>query len=561
MTELAPAPPKPARRAEWRLILMIVCFALGYGAVAAKMGMMAATEPAEPRTARDAAGQRPVRGEITDRAGRLLAANLPAWSLYAHPQEIKDPVAVAAMLDPIFPEIERETLLRKLTGRKRFAWIKRPITPREKALVHDLGQPGLFFGNREMRIYPAGRTVAHLMGGVRAVSEGVRFAELEGAGGVEGQFDKRLRDPAEAVAPLRLSLDLVVQEAVRRELQAGMEKFHAKGAAAVIMKAKTGEIVSMVSLPDYDPNLPRRPFSGDPAYNPRFNRAAQGRYELGSTFKVLTIAMALEERVVRPSTVVETPPKLRYGRHRIGESHRMDPRMTVEEVVVHSSNVGTAKIALMLGTARFKGYLDKLGMFSPSGVELEEAAAAKPLLPPRWTDLNTMTASFGHGLAVSPVHLAAAYATIANGGRRIHPTLIAGNAVGGERVFSEAISHEMLKIMRKVVTDGTAKRAEVPGYGIAGKTGTANKVIGGRYSNEKVIATFAGVFPWTDPEYVVIVSYDEAEDRTVRYGGRVAGRTAVPVAASIVRRIAPLLGLRPEEAPKSGPSTVAVAAN
>lgn len=546
MTELALAVSKQSSRSDWRLILLIGCFCLGYLAVGLKMGLMASTEPVEPRTARGDAVNRPVRGEIVDRHGRLLAANLPAWSLYAHPHEVKDPVAVAAALDPIFPEIDRETLVRKLSSRNRFEWIKRPITPRERRQVHDLGQPGLFFGNREMRIYPAGRPVAHIVGGVRAVNEGVHFAELAGAGGVEQFFDTRLRDPGEVSAPVRLSLDLMIQQALRRELHAGMSGFRAKGAAAVLMKVETGEILGLVSLPDFDPNVRGQRFRGDPAFHPRFNRAAQGQYELGSTFKIFAAAMALEERVATASSMFETPRELRFGKYRIGDSHKMPPRMSLEDIIVQSSNVGTARVAMLVGTRKFRRYLKALGLFEPSGLQLSEAKAA-PLLPERWTDLSTVTASYGHGLAVSPVHLAAAYATVANNGVRISPTLIAGEARVGERIFSEGVSNEMLRIMREVVKRGTARRGDVPGFGVAGKTGTANKVEGGRYTGTKVVATFAAVFPWHEPKYVLVVSLDEAVDRTAYRPLRGADRTAVPVAAAIISRLAPLLGLRPQE--------------
>lgn len=546
MTELAPAVSKQSTRSDWRLILLMACFCLGYLAVGMKMGLMAATDPAEPRTARSDASDRAERGEIVDRKGRLLAANLPAWSLYVHPREVKDAVAVADKLDPIFPEIDRETLLRRLSSRNAFEWIQRPITPRQKRLVKDLGEPGLFFGNREMRIYPAGAATAHIIGGVRAVTEGVRFAEFAGTGGIERFFDDRLRDATRATEPLMLSLDLTIQQAVRRELQRGMADFHAKGASAVLMKVATGEIVSLVSLPDFEPNMRRKPYNGSAEFNPRFNRAAQGKYELGSVFKVLTAAMALEERVANASTMFETPRQLRFGSRRIRDSHKMPPRMSLEDIVVESSNVGTARIAMMVGTRRFKAYLDRMGLFEPSGLELSEARGT-PLLPDRWTDLSTVTASYGHGLAVTPVHLAAAYATIANNGLKVSPTLIAGEARVGERVFSEAVTHEMLRVMREVVKRGTATRADVPGYGVAGKTGTADKVVGGVYSNDKVVASFASVFPWHAPEYVLVVSLDEAEDRSGRKPLRGAGLTAVPVSAAIITRVAPLLGLRPIE--------------
>ncbi len=533
-------------RGDMRLILLMGVFCLCYVTVGLRMGVLALTEPVEPTLARSGEAGRPVRGDIIDRNGNLLAANLPGWSLYAHPQEMKDPVLVADALAGVFPSMDRDELLKKLTGKRRFVWVKRPVSPRERQAVHDLGYPGLHFGAREIRIYPAGRTAGHIVGGVKAEREGVRFAEFVGSAGIEKHFDDRLRDPAKASNPLRLSIDLSAQQAMREVMAAGIERFTAKGASAVLMRVKTGELVAMASLPDFDPNNRPEGFRGAAELNPRFNRAAQGRYELGSTFKVLTAAMALEAGVANPETMIKTPPALKYGRHNIRDFHRMPLQMSVEDIVVKSSNVGSARLAMMIGTRRFKEYLRKLSFFDPSGLELSEAARAKPLLPERWTDLSSMTISFGHGLAASPVHLAAAYATLANDGRRVHPTLIAGDHEPGKRVFSSQTSRQMLDVMREVVRRGTAKRTDIPGYEVGGKTGTAEKVRpGGGYYSDRVISTFAAVFPTTEPEYVLILSLDEPTDRSGPRPLRTAGRTAVPVAAEIIARVGPILGIRP----------------
>ncbi|MEM7190680.1 MAG: penicillin-binding protein 2, partial [Pseudomonadota bacterium] len=270
MVEIAPATDHSGRtdgRGKWRLILLMACFVACYAAVGVRMGILAATDPTEPGVQRGDTSNRPVRAEIVDRKGNLLAANLPAWSLYANPREISDPVAVAAALDPIFPEIDHATLLRKLSGKGTFVWIKRPVTPRERQAVHDLGFPGIFFGNREMRIYPAGAATAHIVGGVKAANEAVHYAEFTGAGGIEQHFNDRLSDRDLAAEPLRLSLDLAVQQGVRDELRAGMERLTAKGAAAILMKAKTGEVIAMVSLPDFNPNERPQLYRGDPAYH------------------------------------------------------------------------------------------------------------------------------------------------------------------------------------------------------------------------------------------------------------------------------------------------------
>jgi len=532
-------------RDDWRVAIVILALCLVYAMVGVRMGAMALEEPVEPQLTRGTVAK-PVRGEITDRNGRLLAANLPAFSLYAHPREIKAPETVAQELAAIFPDLGEAALLKKLTRDSSFVWIKRPITPRQRQQVLDLGYPGLKFGSRTMRIYPAGRTVAHIVGGVRAENEDVRFAELVGSGGVEGYFDERLRDPARLDAPLELSIDLTVQAALREVLAAGVAQFYAKGGTGVIMDVHTGEVLAMVSLPDFDPNTEPERFTGDAELNPRFNRAAQGRYELGSTFKVLTAAFALDAGTVAPQTLVETGTALTYGRFRIRDMHRMPPEMTVEDIVVRSSNVGAAKLALRVGTPRFKDYFKRLGFFEPLPLELAEARGAAPLLPPKWTDLSTMTISFGHGLAASPVHLAAAYATVASGGRRVRPTLIKGGAEPGEQVLSPAASRAMLSIMREVVRRGTGRRTDLPGYEIGGKTGTADKVKPhGGYYRDRVISTFASVFPTSNPRYAMVISLDEPEDRSGKRVIREASRTAVPVTAAAVERIAPLLGMRP----------------
>ncbi len=565
MTELAPAPgaaPRgglPAfRREQVRMLFLMLAFVVCYGAVGFKMGMMAASEPVEPTLAGGSElPAAPVRGEIVDRQGRLIAANLPGWSLYAHPREIRHPAKVAHALSQIFPDLDPESLTRVLASDRAFAWIKRPITPRQKQVVMELGVPGLRFGRRDIRIYPAGNLTGHLMVGVKPGREDVRFAEIVGRGGLERYFDDQLRDPALTGRPIELSIDLTAQMALSEVLRDGVRRFEAKGAAGIVMSVETGEIVAMVSLPDFDPNAPPEHFTGAAELNPRFNRAAQGIYELGSTFKVLTAVMALDAGLVRPDTLIDTKTRLAARGHSIRDMHRMPPRMTVTDIVVRSSNIGSARMAMMLGTGRVQEYLKRLGMFDALPIELAEAARARPLLPPDWTDLSTMTISFGHGLAVSPTHLAAAYATVANGGRRVAPSLLkGGSGMGGEQVFSEEASATMMAILREVVSRGTGRRADVPGYEVGGKTGTADKPRsdGKGYHKDRVIATFAAVFPTTAPKYVVVVSLDEPVDRSGPRPIREASRTAVPVVGQVIARIAPILGMRPFTSPIVGPA-------
>ncbi|PKQ11638.1 MAG: cell division protein FtsI [Alphaproteobacteria bacterium HGW-Alphaproteobacteria-1] len=537
------------RRAEGRLLVLAGLFFIGFTAVGGKMAVLAQSEPAEPRIGSAGTEILAQRADIVDRQGRVLATNLDTYSLYAQPHQMVDPVRAVERLTEIFPDLDGERLLRNFTGTRKFLWIRRTLSPEQKQAVHDIGEPGLLFGPREMRLYPNGRLAAHVMGGASFGREGVHAAEVVGVAGIEKQLDERLRDPARAHEPLILSLDLSVQAAMERVLLGGMKIMNAKGAAGILMDAQTGEVIAVASLPDFDPNTrPPLPTEGNPDDSPLFNRAVQGVYELGSTFKVLTLAQALDLGLVNPSSVIDTRSPMQWGKFRIRDFRNYGPELSAEKVLVKSSNVGTARIALQIGGARQKTFLDALGFMKPSPLEISEASGSGPLLPKNWSDLSTMTISYGHGLSTSPMHLAAAYATIVNGGRLVTPTLLRDPArTPGPRVISEATSATMRDMMRKVVSEGTASLAEVEGYAVGGKTGTADKpkAKGGGYYKDKVIASFAGMFPADDPKYVLVVTLDEPVETSGSEARRTAGWTAVPVAAEIIRRTAPLLGIRP----------------
>ncbi|PQV59131.1 cell division protein FtsI (penicillin-binding protein 3) [Defluviimonas denitrificans] len=535
--------------AEGRLLLLCGAFLAVFGVVAAQMGFLAASEPAEPVSAQSGSAIVAQRADIVDREGRILATNLVTHSLYAQPPQMVDPVGSAEKLAAIFPDLDAERLKKDFTGKRKFLWVKKKISPEQMQLVHEIGDPGLLFGPREMRLYPNGAIASHVLGGASFGREGVRSAEVVGTAGVEKTFDTWLRDPANGGAPLQLSLDLTVQSTVEDVLYGGMKLMNAKAASAILMDVHTGEVVAMASLPDFDPNTRPAPLlKGNPGDSPLFNRAVQGVYELGSTFKVFAVAQALELGLVNPDTLVDTQSPMVWGKYRIRDFHNYGKQLTVSDVIVKSSNIGTAHIALMLGGERQQQFLKSLGLFDPTAVELAEAPTGRPLLPKRWSEISTMTISYGHGLSASPLHLAAAYATIANGGTRITPTLLkTDRRQEGERVISEGTSREILDMMRAVVSRGTASFGEVQGYSVGGKTGTADKAKPtGGYYKDKVIATFASVFPTTAPKYVLIVSLDEPVETSGDEPRRTAGWTAVPVGAEIIRRAAPLLGLRPE---------------
>ncbi|SFS14510.1 peptidoglycan D,D-transpeptidase FtsI family protein [Yoonia litorea] len=541
---------KQRQRAEGRLLVLGLAFFVAFGVIGMRMGALASSVPEEPRAV--VAGNPIIgqRSDIIDRNGRILATNLQTHSLYAHPQDMIDPARAARELAAIFPELDAAELHEDFTGDRRFLWIRRQISPEQMQEVHDIGSPGLLFGPREMRLYPNGPIAAHILGGASYGREGVSSAEVIGVAGVERQFDGFLRDPANEGAPLQLSLDLTVQAVTEQVLAGGMSIMNAKGASSVLMDIHTGEIVAMASLPDFDPNnRPRVLTSGDQSDSPLFNRAVQGVYELGSVFKIFTVAQAMELGLVNPDTMIDTQGPLTWGRFRIRDFHDYGPRLSATDVIVESSNIGTARIAMQIGAERQQDFLRNLGFLEPTQIEMIEAPTGRPLAPRNWSEISTMTISYGHGLSSSPLHLAAGYASLLNGGTQVRPTLLRqSEPQQGPRVISAAVSARSRDMLRQVVTRGTASFAEVPGYAVGGKTGTADKprAAGGGYYDDKVIATFASVFPAHNPRYVLIVTLDEPTETSGTEPRRTAGWTAVPVAAEMIRRVAPLLGLRPQ---------------
>ncbi|EEX13719.1 penicillin-binding protein [Citreicella sp. SE45] len=539
-------------RAEGRLLVMGAMFFCAFVVIGARMGLLSATEPSEPRARATGASIIASRADITDRRGRLLATNMETHSLYAHPQQMIEPLRAAKELKAIFPDLDEERMVKDFTDEKRkFLWVRKKISPEQMQAVHEIGEPGLLFGPREMRLYPNGAIASHILGGASFGREGVDSAEVVGTAGIEKYFDEELRDPAREGAPLELSIDLTIQAATERVLDSGMRLMNAKGAASVLMDVHTGEILAMASLPDFDPNdRPRPPTSGSPSDSPLFNRAVQGVYELGSAFKILAASQAMELGIVTPETIIDTRPPFRVGGHAIGEfeGHNYG-QISVEEVIMNSSNRGTGKIALAIGTERQKDFLRRLGFFDPVPLEMVEAPGGKPLIPQRWTDLSTVTISYGHGLSATPLHLAAAYAAIANGGHLVKPTLLKHKGISyGDTVLSEEVSANARHMLRRVVKEGTASFGDVPGYHVGGKTGTADKPRekGGGYYKDKTITTFASMFPAEAPKYVLIVTLDEPVETSGPKPRRTAGWTSVPVAAEMIGRIAPLLGLRPD---------------
>ncbi len=539
-------------RAKFRLGILGLSFIVAFAAIGGRMGFMSSQTPMEPKSEGGAVTIQAQRADIVDRQGRILATNMLTNSLYAQTADMVDPPRVARELAALFPELNEEDLLRRFTDGRSFMWIRKVLSPEQQQAVHEIGDPGLLFGPREMRLYPNGNLAAHILGGASFGDEGVASAELIGVAGVERALDLRLRDPAQAGNPLELTIDITLQATMEEVLGASMVMMQAKGAAGILMNVQTGEILAMASLPNFDPNNRPSPIvakGAEPADSPLFNRAVQGVYELGSTFKIFAAAQAMELGLVTPETQINTS-SLQIGKKRITEfdNKNYGPTKSVSEIMEVSSNIGTGHIALMIGGERQQAFLTALGLLDASPVELTEAPGAKPLRQAKWPDIVTVTASFGHGLSSSPLNLAAAYAAIANGGIKVSPTLMKRvEPMRGIRVISAAVSRSSVDMLRRVVVSGTATLADVPGYEVAGKTGTADKPRpGGGYYEDKVINTFASVFPASNPQYVLIVTMDEPLGSSGGEARRTAGWTAVPVAGEIIKRIAPLMGMVPK---------------
>mgnify|MGYP001276511351 CR=1 FL=1 len=502
---------------------------------------------AEPRLAHSAPAQPAAgaRADIVDRNGVILATSLPIASLYADPREVIDAGEAADKLAGVLAGLDRDKVLAKLKSPGSFVWLRRNLTPNQHYEVNRLGIPGLFFQRGERRVYPHGRTVSHVLG----------LTDVDGRGiaGVERYFDQTLRRGGAGMA---LALDLRIQDMLRRELSSAVDEFDAAGAAGLILDVATGEVLAMVSLPDFDPNVP-----AGARGKPGFNRVTKGVYEMGSTFKLFTTAMALDSGTVTLRDGYDASRPINISRFTISDFHGKNRWLTVPEILVYSSNIGAAKMAMDVGGPTQRRYLERLGLLNSPAIELPEVGT--PLTPETWRDINTMTISYGHGIAVSPLQMAGAVASVVNGGIRYPATLLKGNggaAAVGERVLSAETSKQMRGLMRLVVRSGTGKKANARGYLVGGKTGTAEKMSANGYQSDSLISSFVGAFPIDRPRYVVMVLLDEPKGNEKTFNYATGGWVAAPVVRRMVRAMAPLLGIPPageDGKPGSGPARLA----
>lgn len=473
------------------------------------------------------------RGDIVDRNGVLLATSLPTASLFADPKEVLDARAASAALAQVFPSLDRAWLQSKLTLDGRFVWLRRNLSPAEQNAVNRLGIPGLGFRTEYRRVYPQGRSAAHVLGRANI--------DEFGMAGIERSFDALLAN-GETV---RLSLDMRIQQIFREELQAKVQEHRAIGGAGLVMDVSTGEILAMVSLPDYDPNAPAVP--DDQA---RFNRVSQGVYEMGSVFKLLTLAMALDSNATTLEGGYDASRPLRVGHHTISDYHAKNRWLSVPEILIHSSNIGAALMAVDVGSTRQRQYLQHFGLLSVPAIDLPVPEIGEPLVPNPWREVNTMTVGFGHGIAVTPLQMAAATAAVVNGGVYRPASLLSSDAstlAPGVRAVSARTSKQMRAMLRLVVRFGTGMKADVPGYHVGGKTGTAEKLVKGRYRRDQRVASFIGAFPMEAPRYVVFAMVDEPKGTAKTYNYATGGWVAAPLVGRVIARSAPVLGVAPIE--------------
>ena len=539
---------QPIKNSSFRIYIILISFILAFLVIGIQMILMAVNPTIIQNEKKVVVKDYFKRIEIKDRNGILLAKNIKVDSFYAHPSEIVDKEKVLNSLRVIFSEDDQKVFRKKLYSEKPFVWLKKTISPEQKILVKDIGQPGLYFGPREMRIYPNGTSAAHILGGTRYGLESVDSAEILGTAGVELFYNKQLSNKDNPLEPLQLSIDIKIQALVEEILENGIKLMGAKGGSVILMDSKTGEIMSLASFPKFNPNLrPRNLFKNDPSNSPIFNRAVQGIYELGSVFKIFPVALGLDTKLIETDTKFNTHNPIRISGRTISDHKYFGPNLTVEDIIIKSSNIGTVRIAKKIGSNNLKKFYEDLGLLDSTTLELPETKGTKPQQPKKWKNLETATASYGHGIAVSPVHLATAYSILVNGGVKIKPSIIKQTKpyMQTDKIISESTSKEVRLILEKVVTKGTAKDIDFGGYGVGGKTGTAEKpnpIEGGYYEN-KVISTFASVFPISTGKFVMVVTLDEPENNFGSESYRYASKTAVPVAAKIISRVAPLLNL------------------
>jgi cell division protein FtsI (penicillin-binding protein 3) len=526
-----------------RVGLAILAFAAIYAVIGGKLVMFAVI--GDSHSLRRGVGTDAVataRPDILDRNGEILATDVKAPSLFAEPRKIIDVDEAIELLSAVLPDLDAGELRERLASKRGFVWLKREITAKQQQEIRHLGLPGVGFLNENKRVYPNRSEISHIIGHVNIDNQGIAGIEkwLDGSGLADLHMAGFASDRLQR--PVVLSVDLRVQHVLREEIIAAREKYKAIAASGMITDVRTGEIIALVSLPDYDPNNPRE--ANEPN---RINRLTTGVYEMGSTYKALTIAMALDSGKISLGSTFDARVPLRYGRFAIHDYHAQHRVLSVPEIFTFSSNIGTARIALSLGVDYHKAFLRKMGQLDRLRTELPESA--EPLVPRRWGELNTMTIAFGHGLSVAPLQAVMAVSALMNGGSMIPPTFLKRTPEEAQALAHQVVKPEtsarMRYLMRLNAEKGSATRADVKGYYVGGKTGTSEKIEHGHYSKTKVLNSFMAVLPADQPRYLVLVMLDDPQPAPETHGFNASGWNAVPTGGKVIARVAPLLNLEP----------------
>lgn len=523
-----------------RIVMTMMVFLSIYAVIAGRLAWfgMQELERGGPGPSRVTAS----RPDIVDRNGKVLATDINTASLFAEPRRIVDADEALEKLLTVLPDLNIEQTYNRLESDAGFIWLRRQLSPRQQQAILQLGIPGIGFRTEKLRFYPGGATASHILGLVNVDNKGIAGMEKY----IDDQGLADLQASGLAVAkdlePVRLSIDLRVQHIVHDELEQAMERYKAVAAGAAVLNARTGEVLAMASLPDYDPNNPFNAQDKD-----RLNRMSAGVYEMGSTFKGFTLAMALDKGTATLDSRFDASRPIQIARHTIRDFHGKGRVLTVPEVFIYSSNIGTARMAETVSVEEHRAFFRKIGLLDRMTTELPEVA--RPTEPAEWKRIHQITISFGHGVATTPLQTAVSAAAMLNGGKLIQPTFLPRTVEQANAVATQVISPNTSAMMRTLfrmnVEQGSGRRAEVPGYFVGGKTGTAEKVVNGRYANDVRFNGFLAGFPAHDPEYIVLVVLDEPKPEKPGMSAT-AGLNTAPMVSNIIRRSAALLGVQPD---------------
>lgn len=533
--------------ARGRLVFVGICFSLGYILLAARTMDLTVIQGELPRLAhmgadsddapeQVATDEKPLRGDIVDRNGVILARSLNTASLYADTYYITEPEKVAASLVKVLPDLKYAEVLPKLQKKTHFIWLRRNLTPKNQMAILNMGQPGLKFQDEAHRLYPQGAIASHIVG----------FTDIDGRGlgGVERNFNAFLETGEK---PLKLTIDIRLQHIVRRELKKAINDFNGVGGVGAIMDVNTGEVLAAVSEPDFDPQQVT-----EKDRSALFSRLTQGVYEMGSTFKIFTAAAMIELKSPAMGQTFDARAPIEIGGFKIKDYHPENAWITIPEIFMVSSNIGAARMAEQIGTTGLRQFFKDVGLLDPLQIEIQEVG--RPLIPNPWLPISTLTASYGHGIAVTPLQTLGAVSSVINGGTLVHPTLVMDDDLSkklkdSKHIVSAETSHRMRQLLRLVVTNGTGKNADVAGFQVGGKTGTAEKNSGGTYNHKSLLSSFIGVFPMNAPKYAVMIMVDEPKGTKASYGFATGGWVGAPPVARIIAAMAPVLGIVPKDVP------------